>query len=57
MLAAPLRPVATFGGAGADKAALEFSKPAENSQHQPPVRGRRVGPRVGEGSKPSFFCR
>jgi hypothetical protein len=51
-----LRPLPAFAGAGADQLALELRQSAEHGQHQTPVRGRRVGPRVGEGSKPGFLA-
>jgi hypothetical protein len=37
-----------FGGAGADKIALNIGKPAEYRQHQAPGAGAGVGPRLRE---------
>jgi hypothetical protein len=55
-LPARLGPRAAFAGAGADQLTLELRQPAEHGQHQTPMRGRRVGPCVGEGSKPGFLA-
>jgi hypothetical protein len=40
-----------FGGAGADKVALNISQAAEYRQHQAPGAGAGVGPRFGQRSK------
>jgi hypothetical protein len=39
---------AAFARAGADELTLELGKPAKHSEHQPPVRGRRVRPCVAK---------
>jgi hypothetical protein len=56
MNAARLGAAAAFTGTRADQLALELGEPAEYGQHQTPVWGRRVCPRVAErpetGSRP-----
>ncbi len=38
----------------ADKIAFKLRQPAQHGQHQPPVRGRCVGPCVAQGSEPGL---
>ena len=45
---------AAFARPRADQLALELGQPAQHGQHQPPVRGRGVGPCVAEGSEPGL---
>jgi hypothetical protein len=40
-----------FGGAGADKIALDIGQAAQYREHQPPGAGAGVGPRLGQGSE------
>src|SRR5262249_25347217 len=46
--AARLGALAALSGASADQLALELGKPSEDSEHQPAVRGRRVGPSIAQ---------
>jgi hypothetical protein len=48
-------PLPAFAGASTDQFALELRQPAEHGQ-QSQAAVRRVGPRVGEGSKPGFLA-
>src|SRR5208337_2280582 len=49
--ASRLRALAAFAGASADQLALELGKPAQDGEHKPPVRSRRVRPCVAKGTK------
>src|SRR5208337_3356819 len=49
--AARLGPRPAFSGSCADQFALELCQAAEHGEHQPPVRGRDVGPCVAQGSE------
>ncbi len=51
MLPSRLGAASAFGGAGADKIALNIGKPAEYRQHQAPGAGGGVGPRFRQGSE------
>ena len=54
-LPARLGPLPASAGVDADQFTLELCQSAEDGQHQTPVRGRRVGSCVGEGSKPGLL--
>jgi hypothetical protein len=49
-------PLAPLGGARPDQVFLELGQPAQHGQHQAIVRGRRVGPGVGEGTEAGFLA-
>jgi hypothetical protein len=44
-------PGAPFTSAGEDQAPLEFREPTKDGQHQPAVRGCRVGPSISQRSE------
>jgi hypothetical protein len=51
MLSTGLGAAPAFGGAGADKIALDIGQASEYRQHQAPGAGAGVGPRFRQGSK------
>src|SRR5438270_368073 len=51
MLSLGLGATPAFGGAGADKIALNIGQPAEHRQHQAPCAAGAVGPRFRQGSE------